>query len=167
MIVSTPLLAAGGPVLRAGQAQQTATISGTARFANGQVAANTRMQLRNVTSGELVANTTTGADGTFRFERVPAPATYTVEIVTNDGRIIGATAALGVAANASVTGVAVTATAATAGAGGAAAGAGAAAAGGASAAGVSTAIVVTSIAAAAGATGLIIAANRGNASPSR
>jgi hypothetical protein len=164
-------LAGIAPVFAAGRArqapQQTASLSGTATASNGQTIANTPVQLRDVNTGQLVGKTTSTPNGTFTFAGLGA-GTYAVEVLSATGQIIGTSAAVSVAAGATVTGVAVGASAAAVAAGaGAGAAAGAAAAGtAAAAAGVSTAIVVTTVAVAAGIAGTV-AIVRANASPSR
>jgi hypothetical protein len=164
-------LAGIAPVFAAGRARQapaqTASLSGTATASNGQTIANTPVQLRDVNTGQLVGKTTSMPTGTFTFAGLGA-GTYAVEVLSATGQIIGTSAAVSVAAGATVTGVAVGASAAAVAAGvGAGAAAGAAAAGtAAAAAGVSTAIVVTTVAVAAGIAGTV-AIVRANASPSR
>ena len=162
MMLSAPLAAA----VRAPRQQNTASVSGTAKAANGQAMPNTTVQLRDVNTGQLAGTTTSSANGAFTFTSL-AGGTYAIEVLSATGQIIGTSGAVTVATGAAVTGVTVGASAAAAGAaGGAAAAAGAAAAGGATAAGVSTALVVTAVAAAAGAAGVIAVAASGNASPS-
>jgi hypothetical protein len=161
MMLSAPLAAA----VRAPRQQNTASLSGTAKAANGQAMANTTVQLRNVSTGELAGKTTSNANGAFTFTGL-AGGTFAVEVLSATGQIIGTSAAVSVATGAAVTGVAVSASAAAVGvAGGAAAAAGAAAAGGATAAGVSTALVVTLVAVGAGIAGGVAIAT--NSSPSR
>jgi hypothetical protein len=165
-------LAGIAPVFAAGRARQapaqTASLSGTATASNGQTIANTPVQLRDVNTGQLVGKTTSTPTGTFTFAGLGA-GTYAVEVLSATGQIIGTSAAVSVAAGATVTGVAVgaSAAAAAAGAGACAAAAGAAGAGtAAAAAGVSTAIVVTTVAVAAG-IAATVAIVKANASPSR
>ncbi len=153
-----PLFAAA----RAGRvAQQFGSLSGTARDQGGQTIARTTVQLRNLTTGELVSTTQSAADGAFSFAGLPA-GNYAVEIVNAAGQIIGTSASITVAAGATVSGVIVTASAAAA----LGTAAGAAAAGAAAAGGFSTAVVITTIAVAGGIAGAVAIA-RNNASPSR
>src|SRR3989442_2488173 len=123
MMLSAPLAAA---VRAPRQAQpNTASLSGTAKAANGQAMPNTTVQLRNVNTGELAGTTTSNANGAFTFTAL-AGGTYAIEVLSATGQIIGTSAAVSVAARATVTGVAVSASAAAVGAaGGAAAAAGA------------------------------------------
>jgi hypothetical protein len=178
-----PLLAGAAP--RVGQAPQTASLAGTAKTSTGQVVPDATVQVRNLTTGQLTATTTSNAAGEFKFEGLP-PGNYTIEIVNPTGQIIATSAAVSLAAGAAVAGVTVSASAAAigaAGAAGAAAGAagaagagaagagaavaGAAAAGAGVAAGVTTAVVVTTVAAAAGVAAAVAVAANNNASPSR
>jgi hypothetical protein len=141
-----------------GQAQAaTGAINGTAQSSAGQTLANYTVQLRNLETGQLSGVTTSNAAGSFSFAGLN-PANYVVEVVNQAGVIVGSSAAIPVAAGATVA-VTVSATAA-------AAIAGAAAAGGAAAGGISTAVVVTTVAAAAGIAG-VVAVVKHNASPSR
>lgn len=134
----------------------TGVINGTAQSAAGQTLPNYTVRLRNLQTGQLVGTTNSSATGSFSFTGL-APASYVVEIVNQDGAIVGSSAAIPVAAGGTVS-VAVSATAAAI-AGGAGAGA--------APAGISTALVVTTIAIAAGVAGVVVAANRDDASPSR
>jgi hypothetical protein len=162
MFGSAAFAAAGTP--RA-QASQPASLSGTASSSAGQTLANVTVQLRDVVTGQLAGTTTSTATGAFSFGGLQA-GTYTVEVVSATGQIVGTSAAISVTAGATVTGIAVSATAAVV-AGGAAA-AGAAVAGGTAAAGgISTAVIVTTVAAAAGVAGAVAVATNGNASPSK
>src|SRR5258708_39573870 len=108
LCASTPLLAAA----RARQAQgQSASLSGTATAANGQAIPNADVQLRDVTTGQLVGKAKSGPNGTFTFAGIPG-GTYAIEVLSATGQIIGTSAAVSVAAGAAVTGVTVGATAA-------------------------------------------------------
>jgi hypothetical protein len=158
MAFSSPMLAAP----RIAQAQAPASsLAGTATASTGEVLPNVTVQLRNLTTGELSGSTTSNAAGSFAFAGLAA-GQYAIELVSATGQIVGASAAIPVAAGATVTGVTVTATTAfVASAGAAAAGAGAAGAG----AGVSTAVIVTTVAVAAGIAGAVAVA--ANASPSQ
>jgi hypothetical protein len=135
---------------------QTGTINGIAQNAQGQNLANYTVRVRNVTTGQLAGSTTSGATGQFSFVGLD-PGRYVVEIVNQAGDIIGTSAALSVAAGATVT-ITVGATAAAA--------ASAAAAGGTSFL-ASTAGIITVAAVGAGVAGIVVAANKSNASPSR
>jgi hypothetical protein len=138
-------------------AQAVASIRGTARNIAGQPMANTTVQLRNLSTGQLVGTTTSSATGEFGFTGLGA-GRYAVELVNAAGQIVGTSAAFDVATGASIQGVAVTASAA----------AGAAAAGGSAAAtGLSTTAIVTITAAAVGAGLTVWAVQRDNASPSK
>ena len=147
-------------------------INGTAMGPKGEVLANTRVQLRDMKSKQLVGTTTTNAQGRYEFTQLP-PSDYVVEIVDRNGAIIGTTALISLTPTAmTAAGITVTATAAGAIAAGAAAGAAAGTAGAAAAAGGAgaffgtTAGILTAVAVAGGVTAGVIAA-KDDASPSR
>ncbi|HEY3043113.1 MAG TPA: carboxypeptidase regulatory-like domain-containing protein [Vicinamibacterales bacterium] len=143
------------PLSAAGRGQATASLAGTAQSAPGQVLANVAVQLRDLATGQLVGTTTSSATGSFGFAGLAA-GNYSVEIVSAAGQIVGASAAIPVAAGAAVSGVTVTASAAAAlAAGGAAAGVAAAAGGGATVFGISSAVIVATAAAGAGIAAII------------
>jgi Carboxypeptidase regulatory-like domain len=98
---------------RPGQAPSSASLSGTASDNAGQVRANTGVQLRNVSTGQLVGSTTTNAAGQFSFVGL-TPGTYVVEVVNTAGQIVGTSGSVVVSAGAAVTGVGVTTAPATA-----------------------------------------------------
>ena len=162
---AAPLMA--GPAMRrarVGGAQApvaTGAINGTAQSSAGQTLSNYTVHLRNLQTGQIAGSTTSNSAGGFSFAGLN-PANYIVEVVNQAGAIVGSSAAIPVAAGATVT-VSVSATAAAI-AGGAAAGA--AAAGAAGAAGISTAVIVTTVAVAAGVAGVAVVVKK-NASPSR
>lgn len=155
---------------------QDGVINGTATGPKGEVLANTRVQLRDVKTKQLVGTTTTNAQGRYEFTNLPA-SDYVVEVVSPAGAIIGTTAVISLTAGAMIAaGVGVTATAAGAIAAGAAAGAAAAGAGAAGAAaaaggvgaffGTTVGIVAAAAAATAGAV-VAVQATQNEASPSR
>lgn len=156
---------------------QNGVINGIAMGPKGEVLANTRVQLRDVKTKQLVGTTTTNAQGRYEFTNLPA-SDYVVEILDQKGAIIGTTAVVSLTAGAMLAaGVGVTATAAGAiaagaAAGAAAAGAGAAAGAAAAAGGVgaifgTTAAIVAGVAAASAAAVVAVQAAQGDASPSR
>jgi hypothetical protein len=134
----------------AAAAQGTATLSGTARSSSGEPIEDCTVQLRDVMTGQLAGTTRCDRAGAFLFTSLN-PGSYVVEIVNADGVVIGTSAVSAVAAGATV---AISLTAATAAA---------ATTGG----GLSTAVIVSMLAAAAGVAAVVIAVNRGTASPSR
>jgi hypothetical protein len=158
LLSGLPLLAA--PAGRVAQVQG-GTLSGTATDATGQPIARTKVQLRDLATGQLVGTTQSGANGAFTFTGLPA-GNFAVEVVNAAGQIIGSSASITVAAGATITGVTVSATAAAA----MGTAAGAAAAGAATAGGFSTAVVITTVAVGAGIAGAIALATN-DASPSR
>lgn len=136
---------------RAAAQTGTATIHGIARSASGEPLAYRIVRLRNLQTGEIVAATTSSALGQFTFTGVN-PGSYLIEILNPDGRILAASPAISAPAGSSLTTTVVTpATAAAA----------------AAAARVNTALIVTAAASAAGITGLVVAATKREASPSR
>lgn len=139
-------------------AQGTGSLSGTARDASNQALSGVKVQLRNVDTGALAGNTTSGANGAFSFSGLNA-GNYVVEIVDATGKVIGTSASMSVAAGAVISGVTVAASAA-------GALAGAAAAGGAGAFFTSTAGILVLVGIGAGVTAGVVAANN-NGSPSR
>jgi Carboxypeptidase regulatory-like domain len=144
---SVDMIAAGR-----GQGASTATVSGTATENTGNVLANASVQLRSMSTGQLVGSTTTNANGQFSFVGL-APDTYFVEIIGAGGRIVGTSGAVVVSAGAAVTGVIATmATAPTAAA---------------PSFFSRHAVVILGAAGAAGVAGGIAAATGGTASPSR
>jgi len=145
LTMTVPTYSAG-----AGKAgQPTGSIAGTATSNGGETLANNTVQLRNVSTGQLVGTTKSSSVGTFAFSGLEA-GNYLVEVVNAVGQIVGTSAAMSLAAGAAITGVAVTATAA------------------AVATGLSTTAIVTitTIAAAGGIAGAIAIA-KNSASPSR
>ena len=99
------------PMSGAGQGEAAASIAGTVQSAPGQTVANAAVQLRDLTTGQLAGTTTSSATGSFSFDGLAA-GSYFVEIVNTAGQIVGASAAIQVAAGAAISGVTVTASAA-------------------------------------------------------
>ncbi len=113
-----------GLALMADAGQGTGRIAGTARDAQNQVLPNVKVQLRNVDTGQLVATSRAAGDGRFEFTGLN-PGNYVVEIVDDDGKIIGLSPSMALAAGGVISGVMIGATAAGALAGAAATAAGA------------------------------------------
>ena len=154
VVPGVPLFAAPAAAAQPG----TGTISGSARSASGQSMPNTTVRLRNVQTGQLAGATTSGAEGQFSFAGL-GPGSYVVEVVDAAGVVVGTSAAIALTAATMVaTGVVVTSSAA-------AAGALAAAGGGAFFA--STLGIITIAAVGAGVAGVVVVANRDDASPSQ
>jgi len=169
-LANAPLFAADAiraARVRAGQGQPTGAVNGTAEDSLREKLAGHTVRIRNLANGNLAGSTTSGAAGEFSFTGL-APGNYAVEIVNAAGDIVGTSAAITVAAGATVN-VTVTASAAAAlaVAEGAAAGSAAAAGGAAAAHGISTVFIITAAAAAAGVVGIAVVANRSTASGSR
>jgi len=89
ILPSVPLFAAPA---RAGQ-PAAGSISGVARSASSEPLANTVIRLRNVETGQLSGTTTTGAAGQFSFTGLN-PGTYVVEVLDDDRRVVGTSAAI-------------------------------------------------------------------------
>ena len=162
-LTSVPLFAAGATRAArvvVGRGQNTGTVNGTAKSAQGQNLPNYTVRIRNLGNGNIVGSTTTSTAGEYSFAGLPV-GNYAIEIVNAAGDIIGTSASIAVAAGATVS-VTVTASAATALA--AAAAGGAAAAG---AAGIPMALLITTAAIGAGIVGVVVARNQSDASPSR
>lgn len=158
VLLSAPLYAApiGGTRAALRAQTQTGGINGTATGSQGQTLASYTIRVRNADTGQLAGSTTTGATGQFTFTGLD-PANYVVEIVDQAGHIIGTSSMLSVAAGQTVSmtvGASMTAGAA-------------AIAGGATGFWTSTAGILTIAAVGAGVTGIVVAVNKSNASPSR
>jgi carboxypeptidase family protein len=101
IVLMMVLAAAGAPsaVLAAGQA--TGALTGTVRGDRLQPLTGVRIQLRDVQSGDLIAETTATETGSFSFAELPA-GTYVAEAVDATGHIlgVGAPVSLGVAGSA-------------------------------------------------------------------
>jgi hypothetical protein len=138
------------PISAADAAQAGGTITGTAQNQSGQALGNYTVRVRNLDTGNLAGSTTSSVAGNFSFAGL-APGNYAIEIVNAAGNIVGTSPAITLAAGATVS-ISVTAAAAVAAA---------------SAAGISTALLVTTLAAAGGVTGIVVAAKKGDASPSK
>ncbi len=102
-LVSVDVMAA-----RPGQSE-SASLSGTAADTTGRGLPNAGVQLRNVSTGQIVGNTTTNAQGQFNFPNLPA-GTYLAEVVNASGQIGATSAAVVVSAGWAITGVNVTTT---------------------------------------------------------
>jgi hypothetical protein len=134
-----------------GQAPSTGSISGAASNSAGRTIANTTVRLRDVTTGQLAATTTSNAAGQFSFTGLTA-GSYTVEVVNAAGQIIGTSSAITVGVGAAVTGVSVASAAMAAASGSFFA---------------STAGILAVAAAGAAVAGVTVAANRPTASGSK
>jgi len=131
----------------------TGMISGTTTGSGGQAVHNATVQLRDLTTGQLVGSSTSNGAGQFTFTGLNA-GNYAVELVNAAGEIVATSASIVVGEGASVTGFTITAPASMAGEEGAK-----------GTHGKGTAVIVTTIAAASGVAALIAVAH--NASPSR
>ena len=158
------LAVVAAPINLIAAARQAGQISGVATL-EGAPIPNVTVRLRNVDSDQLVGNTRANAAGEFSFTGLPA-ANYVVEIVSENGTLLGTsavalTAAAMIAANltigASAAGVAA--------AGGSAAVLGGTLAAGAAGAGLGTGLVIaTVVASGLAVTGLAVVLNDASAS---
>jgi carboxypeptidase family protein len=91
---------------RPGQ-DELASLSGTASDSSGHALANANVQLRNVSTGQLVGNATTNGTGQFSFPSLPA-GSYLVEVVDQSGQILATSGSVVVSPGWAVSGVSVT-----------------------------------------------------------
>ena len=91
---------------RPGQ-DELASLSGTASDSTGHALANANVQLRNVSTGQLVGNATTNGMGQFSFPSLPA-GSYLVEVVNQSGQILATSGSVVVSPGWAVSGVSVT-----------------------------------------------------------
>jgi len=98
--------AAGRPAAR--QQNQSATVKGDVKNAQGEKLVQNKLRIRNSSTGQIAADLTTDANGSF-VGSVPA-GSYVVEIVGADGNVIGLSTVFTVAAGSTAT-VSVTASA--------------------------------------------------------
>jgi len=164
VVVGLPVGAfAAGPAAARRQDQPTGTIKGDAKNPNGQALSQTKVRIRNSSTGTIAADLMTDSAGSF-VGAVPA-GSYVVEVLGPTGAVIGLSPVLTVAAGATATiSVTASAVAAVAGAAGAT-GAG----GGFSIFGLGTITSIAVLGGAATATvfGIKAAKNDNTASPSR
>ena len=114
---------AAGAATASRQAQPPGTIRGAARSAKGENLVQTKIRVRNASTGAIAAELTT--DGAGGFVGVVPAGNYIVEVVGMNGAVIGLSPTITVAAGTTATvGVTATSLAAVTGAGGAAAGGG-------------------------------------------
>jgi hypothetical protein len=111
MGLSVPVgaLAAGRPAPR----QENGTVKGDVKNAQGEKLAQNKVRIRNTTNGQIAADLTTDAQGTFTGS-VPA-GSYVIEIVDANGTVIGLSPTVTVAAG-STAAISVTASSVAAGA---------------------------------------------------
>jgi Carboxypeptidase regulatory-like domain len=127
----------------AGQSLGTASLAGTSKDEAGSIVPHVKVQLRDLSTGKLVATTTSDQIGQFSFGGLGA-GNYAIELVSSTGEFMGTSASIAVAAGATLTGVTVTAATQAALIAAAAAG------------GTSTALIVVAVAAAAGIAALVV-----------
>ncbi len=102
------LVALGIPAAPLAAAPQVAgTISGFAKEAGGQPAANVVVRLRNVDNNQIAGVMRTEPTGAFMFSNVPA-GNYVVEIVDDAGRVLAAGAQITLVQKATMGGIIVT-----------------------------------------------------------
>ena len=121
-VVILALAGLGWPVAGLAQEQpQSGSIAGTAQAADQAPLVGYTARLRNVDTGEIVAEDDTDQTGGYLFGGLVA-ASYVVEIVSSTGAIVAVSATIPLVAGAVISGVAITATAAGVAAAAAAAG---------------------------------------------
>jgi hypothetical protein len=99
---------AGTSVFAAGaQAPANSSIAGSVKSSSGRVIGHATVRLRDLETGQLAGTATSDAAGQFSFPGLMA-GTFTVEIVSAAGEILGSSAPISVAAGAAITGVVVT-----------------------------------------------------------
>ncbi len=102
------LIALGVPVAPLAAAPQVAgTISGLAKEAGGQPAANVLVRLRNLDNSQVAGIVRTEPTGAFTFTNVPA-GRYVIEIVDSANRVLAASAPVALAQTATMGGLIVT-----------------------------------------------------------
>jgi hypothetical protein len=150
------LTAVGVPSPVFAAAQATGTVTGVVRGGQLQPLGSVRVHLRNLQTGDAIAETTTTAEGSFTFDGV-APGTYVVEAIDGSGNIlgVGAPAALTAGGTATTSVIAPSV------------GGAAASAGGFHLLGMGPVTSATVLGAAAAASVIAVVATRPNASPSR
>jgi hypothetical protein len=153
------LSVAGRPSAALAEAQsasQAATLIGSARRTDLGPLANATVQIRSLSTAEVVASTVSDGSGEFSFSSLQ-PGDYLIELVDASGRIVGTTTPFSLAAGASVS-VSVVASAA---------GAAAATAGGFSLLGLGPVASIAALGAAGAAAITAVITIRPDASPSR
>ena len=115
MAVSSPTIFAA-----AARVQPNGSIAGTATSQTGEPLPNLSVQLRDLSTGQVVQTKTTNDKGDYVFIDLP-PGNFAVEAVNTAGQVIGTSASLSVAAGQAVVGVVLQANAGLLGAGAAAA----------------------------------------------
>jgi hypothetical protein len=104
ILVLTMVLALSVSGVAVAAPQQRGTIEGIAKDSCEKLLPGVTVQVRNVDTGAVTASTQAGQDGRFSFAGL-IPATYVVEIVDDNGKTIGVSAAIAVAAGGVITGV--------------------------------------------------------------
>jgi Carboxypeptidase regulatory-like domain len=101
-------MAGASSVFAAGKAQLPAnsSIAGTAKQSSGATIPNATVQLRDMETGQLVGTTTSDAAGQFAFQGLNA-GSFTVEVVSAAGEILGQSALISVTEGAAINGVVV------------------------------------------------------------
>jgi hypothetical protein len=164
LVLTFAMTLAGSPVFAAAPkaSQPNGSIAGTASSQTGEVLPNVTVQLRDLSTGQVVQTKQTNDKGEYIFENVPA-GNYAVEAVNASGQVIGTSASISLTAGQAVTGIVLQANAGLLNAAG-----GAAAAGGPGGInkGVATAVLIA-VAAGTAFIGAQTAQSSKNASPSQ
>ena len=147
-LVLTSLLMFASTPRTSAAAKSPGTITGVARSTAGQPLSGHTVRVRSVRTGDVVATTTTSANGSFLVPNLD-PGSYVVEIVNTAGRIVGTSGITSVIEGSIASSVVTAASTELVG-------------------GIATALIVTLIAAAAaGTTAIVVATTGDEASPSR
>jgi hypothetical protein len=101
MALVVALTTAGVPSNLAAQADPGG-LRGTAYSSDLQPLPNTKVQVRNIQTGDSVASTMSGPAGEFSFSFLPA-ASYVIELVDSMGRLVGMSAPFTLASGAAAT----------------------------------------------------------------
>lgn len=88
MVLVVALTAAGIPSGLVTAQPRVSTLKGIAYTADLKPLPSTKVQIRNLQTATVVDSTVTGPAGEYTFENLP-PANYVIELVSEDGRIIG------------------------------------------------------------------------------
>jgi len=159
-LTGTPLFAAAPKAAQ----PPNGSIAGTASSQTGDVLTGVTVQLRDLSTGQVVQTKVTSDKGEYKFDNLQA-GNYAVEAVNASGQVVGTSASITLTAGQAITGTVLQANAGLLGAGGAAGGAAASGGGAGVGLGVSTAIVLA-VAAATAAIGAQTNSST-SASPSR
>jgi len=125
LVLASAMALSGSTLFAAGaRVQPNGSIAGTATSQTGEALPNVTVQLRDLSTGQVVQTKQKNDKGEYVFADLPA-GNFAVEAVNASGQVIGTSASISVTAGQAVTGVALQANAGLLGTGGAAAAGGA------------------------------------------